>query len=132
MLVESKFEDLIFWQRARELANLVLMATREVPLKRQYELAVQMERYAMSVMADIAEGSACAYKEDFVSFLHSAIGAASGLQSYLYIALDLRTLSQSQFNDLYNRAAEVIHMLDAYSATVQEGKRPSPRHHRPS
>lgn len=132
VLVENKFEELIFWQRAREMANIVLKLTREVPLKKHYELAVQLERCAMSVMADIAEGSACDQKEDFVNFLYSAIGAAMGMQSYLYIALDLRAVSRAQFGDLYNRSAEIVHMLDAYAARVQEGRRPSPRRHRPS
>ncbi|MEW6366899.1 MAG: four helix bundle protein [Acidobacteriota bacterium] len=132
MLVENRFEDLIFWQRARELSRLIMSATGELPLKRHYELSVQLERAAMAIMGDIAEGWACDQKQDYVNFLHSAISAACSLQSYLYLALDLRCVNQKQFGDLYNRASEIVHMVDAYAAQLQEGKRPSPRRHRPS
>ncbi len=132
MLVENKFEDLIFWQKARELARNILMATREPSFKHNFELGAQIERYAMSIMADIAEGSSCDQRQDYENFLYSAIGAASGFQSYLYLALDLRCITQSQFEDYYGRVVEIVHLIDSYAARLQEGRRPSPRHHKPS
>jgi len=132
MLVANRFEELIFWQRARTLARLIFVATHEAPFKRYIELAAQLERFAMSVMGDVAEGAACDQQQDYVSFLYSAIGAATGLQSYLYLALDFHLLTPAQFDDYYNRAAEIIHLIDAFAAQLQEGRRPSPRHHRPS
>ncbi len=132
MLVEDKFEDLIFWQRARDLAKIVSIATKDVPLKKHYELAAQMERYAMAVLTDIAEGSTCDQKDDYVNFLYSAVGAAAGLRSYLFLAVDLGAISQGQFTDLSARIVEVTHLIDAYASRLQEGRRANPRHHRPS
>jgi len=65
----SKFEDLIAWQKVRELANEVYKVTKQGDFSRDFGLRDQIQRAATSVMSNIAEGFERGSQADFHRFL---------------------------------------------------------------
>src|SRR5688572_32395151 len=56
MATIQRFEDLIAWQKARALARDVYLLTRDEAFRKDFGLASQIQRAAVSVMANLAEG----------------------------------------------------------------------------
>lgn len=68
------------------LADSVLNITEKFPVSQRYSLVQQIERSAMSVPSNIAEGSARASKKEFVQFLYIARGSLAELETQLILA----------------------------------------------
>lgn len=113
MAAFTKFEDIIAWQKARELTKLIYLATAENSFARDFGLRDQIRRSSISIMANISEGFGRRTNKEFANFLTVSHGSAAETQSHLYVALDLGYLSQKQFEDLYKMADEVSRMTMA-------------------
>jgi len=110
----NRFEDIEAWKHARSLAKAVYEATRSDRFGRDYGLCNQIQRAAVSVISNIAEGFSRQTDKEFVQFLHIAKGSTSEIQSQLYVALDLCYVSQEEFDDLYKRADEVARLISGF------------------
>ena len=89
MALIRKFEDILAWQEARKLVQEVYRVTREGAFARDFGLRDQIQRAAVSVMANIAEGFDCESHVEFARFLGIARRSAVEVQSLLYIAQDV-------------------------------------------
>ena len=72
-----RFEELTAWQKARALNKAVYIATRRPPFAKDYGLSSQIQRAAVSVMANIAEGFDRHGDGEFEHFLSIAKGSVS-------------------------------------------------------
>jgi four helix bundle protein len=115
----ERFEDLIAWQKARTLTRFVYEATRRGSFGRDYSLAGQMQRAAVSIMSNIAEGFERSSTAEFHQFLSTAKGSCAELRSQLYVSLDVGHLDQSSFDVLFAQAEEVARILGALRAAVE-------------
>jgi len=118
----SRFEDLECWQEARILVRQVYKVTRAVQFGKDYGLTGQIQRAAISVMANIAEGFVRRSNREFVQFLFVAMSSAAEVQNHLYVAMDQKYLSQEEFAVIYSQAdktARIISGLISYLKTNQ-------------
>ena len=65
----SRFEELIAWQKARGLANAIYLLTSQGSFSRDFGLRDQVQRAAVSVMSNIAEGFERGGSAEFHQFL---------------------------------------------------------------
>ena len=86
------FRRLQVWQRARELAVSIDLATRRFPRVDHGVVASQLRRAALSIPANIAEGCGKSSRKETVRFLQIAAGSAHEVENHLIIASDLRYL----------------------------------------
>jgi four helix bundle protein len=98
----DRFEDLDAWQVSRELANLIYALGRESGLSKDYGFKDQIQRAAVSVMNNIAEGFERGSNKDFAKFLFIARGSVGEVRSMLYLAADQNYISAEQFKEVYN------------------------------
>ena len=110
----ERFEDIQGWQKARELTRLVYVVTRQGGFERDFWLRDQIRDAAGSVMANIGEGFDAGSDAEFVRFLRYARRSASEVQSHLYIALDQDYISESEFNEIHERAAEAKRLIGGF------------------
>jgi len=75
MATYKSFEDLPVWQSARELAVQVYRTTAKGKLSEDYGLRNQMQRAAVSVSSNIAEGFERGSKQESIQFLYIAKGS---------------------------------------------------------
>jgi four helix bundle protein len=95
----ERFEDLIIWQRSREMTISVYKAFK---ISKDFSFKNQIQRAAVSVMNNIAEGFERKSNKEFKQFLYIAKGSAGEVRNMLYIANDLNYIDEDNFNDLYN------------------------------
>jgi four helix bundle protein len=111
MATVKRFEDLNAWKTSRQLANQVYDVTHEDLFARDFGLRDQIQRAAVSVMSNIAEGFNSRTQRIFIDLLGRARGSAAEVQSQLYLALDRAYISESQFEDGYELADKVSRQI---------------------
>lgn len=92
----KSFEDLEVWQQARKMVNAVYLSTRDDKLARDYGLCGQLQRAAVSIMSNIAEGFERIHLPGKIQSYNVARGSGAEVRSLLYVVEDnYPTLVQS-------------------------------------
>ena len=96
----TRFEDLIAWQKAKDLALSISTLLSEESFFKDFALKDQMRRSSISIPANIAEGFERDGNKEFIKFLSIAKGSAGELRSHLLLALDQGYLSNSDYEPI--------------------------------
>ena len=90
----ERFEELVAWQKARVLTQLIYQATQKERFLRDFGLSGQIQRAAVSMMSNVAEGFERGGRGEFHQFLSTAKASCAELRSQLYVAFDVGYLDQ--------------------------------------
>lgn len=101
MTAVRDFEDLIIFQKARELSAKIYPFTKRNEIKYDSRYIQQIRAAAGSIMDNIAEGFERAGNKEFINFLYIAKGSCGEVRSQLIRAKDIGYLSQEEFDELY-------------------------------
>ena len=113
----DRFEDVEAWQAARKLVQVIYTHTSQGNFARDYGLRDQIQRAAVSIMANIAEGFDSRSNQTFMQFLNYSLRSTTEVQSHLYVALDQSYITGAEFDDLYQQAEKtksIIHGFTRY------------------
>ena len=88
-MAELRFKDLEVWRVSMDLVVKVYEITREFPKSEQFGLASQLQRSAVSIPSNIAEGSGRGTRKDFAHFLDQARGSLYEVITQLEISRSL-------------------------------------------
>ena len=119
----EKFEDLIAWQKARVLTKEIYQITRRGEFARDFGLSGQIQKAAVSIMSNIAEGFERGGRGEFHQFLSIAKGSAAEVHSQLYVALDIGYLDKHDFQIIMKKAEEVGKIVGGLRASVDEQRK---------
>lgn len=109
-----RFEKLDIWKKSVDFASDIYRITESFPSKEQFGLTSQMRRSAVSISANLAEGSSRASNKDFARFVEIAYGSLCETVSHLYIAYKQKLLTNEQYKNLYRAADELARMLSSF------------------
>ncbi len=115
----ERFEDLIAWQKARALTRDIYRVSREGNFGKDYALGRQIQRAAVSIMSNLAEGFERGGRAEFHQFLSTAKASCAELRSQLYVAFDIDYLSKDRFLSLMATAEEVARLVGGLRASVE-------------
>lgn len=150
MATIQKFEDLICWQRARELTKFVYQISRyrkdmstyrdsemtkkenidmskyregNISTYRNFDrgLADQIQRAAVSVMSNIAEGFDRGTKQELINYLFIAKGSCGEVRCQLYAALDAGYIDMSTFRNGLQLTDECARLIKSFINKVKVG-----------
>ncbi len=106
----KRFEDIVAWQKARELNLAIYRICGSGPFSKDFDLRNQIRRSSISIAANIAEGQGRRTDKDFAHFLNIALGSVAETKSHLYLALDLGYIDKTTFDELFTRLDEIGRM----------------------
>jgi four helix bundle protein len=125
----QNYRDIRVWQRAHRLVLRLYALTEMFPQTERYGLVQQLRRAAVSVAANIAEGSKRLSKRDYVRFLNIAESSLRESEYYLLLARDLHFGDERAVSELLAEAETTSRMLSAFRQAVlasrQNPKRPT-------
>lgn len=101
MKTARNFRDYPVWQTAVDFATKVYKITGDLPWFEKKGLCDQLQRAAVSISSNIAEGSARPSDADFAHFLDMALGSASEVETQLLIAKNIGYISEEIYNKLF-------------------------------
>ena len=84
----ERFEDMEAWQEARAIVSKIYDLCKNDSFQKNFNLTNQIQRAAISIIANIAEGFGRRGNKEFAQFLFIAKASAAELQSHLYIAFN--------------------------------------------
>jgi four helix bundle protein len=114
---QYSFEKLRVWQSARELAKVVYLATSTFPRSEMYGLTSQCSRAAVSVAANLAEGSSRRSKRDQAHFSEIAYSSLTELACLLILCRDIGLLSSESEITVRGTIEDVSAQLNALHRT---------------
>jgi four helix bundle protein len=104
----EKFEDIIAWQKAKELTIRIYELFEE---SKDYGFKDQLQRACVSILNNIAEGFERKGNKEFKYFLYVAKGSCGEVRSMLLIAKELRKINSDDSESLISLSTEISKML---------------------
>ena len=113
------YRELKVWDRAMELSVEVYLATDLMPDAEKYGLVSQMQRAAVSVASNIAEGHARSHLGDYLKHLSYARGSLAELETQLEISVRVKRLSRDNASEAWRLSQETGRMLTGLIQSLQ-------------
>ncbi len=113
----NRFEDIIAWQKSKELAVLVYHLFEE---SRDFGFKDQIQRASVTVMNNIAEGFERKSTKEFRYFLSVAKGSCGEVRSMLYLAKELNKITEKDFDKLFALAEETSKIIAGLIGKVRD------------
>jgi four helix bundle protein len=122
MAVINSYKDLQIWQRSIKLVAEIYTLTSTMPEKEKFGLITQLNRAAVSVSANIAEGWGRASKNSYSQFLKIARGSLYELETLLIICKEIKIADDEKVKTLLIETDEICKMLNAFIRSINKTK----------
>ena len=118
----ERFEQLPVWQAAIDLASAVYALTEAPPFRGRYSLRDQIERAAVSVSNNIAEGFERGTKQELLTFLYIARGSAGEVRSMLCLLEKIPAIAsfESEILNLKSSAESISKQLGGWVRSLRD------------
>jgi len=110
----KNYKELIIWQRGIEIVKKSYILAKRFPTDEKYGMVSQFTRAAVSIPANIAEGSSRKSDKDYARFLQNALGSAFEIQTYLVIVQQLSWAKKEELEELELLIEEEIKMIHRF------------------
>lgn len=111
----EKFEDIIAWQKSKELT---LKVYELFNINRDYGFKDQIQRASVSIMNNIAEGFERKSNKEFKQFLYIAKGSCGEVRSMIILALELKYIVKTEHDKILNLSSEISKILSGFIKTL--------------
>ena len=112
MATVRNYRELIVWQKAMDLVELVYQATKQFPKEELYGLTSQVRRSAVSIPSNIAEGQARKSTAEFLNFLSIANGSRAEMETQILLAQRLKYVTNDTAQQILNLSEEANRLLN--------------------
>jgi len=125
----KRFEDLPVWNDSAELARSMYEFTALEPFRRHPGLRDQLERAALSVSNNIAEGFERGTTNELLAFLYIARGSAGEVRSMMRVLETWRAFGdyKSQISDLIQHCEKISKQLYGWIESLKNSEIPGQR-----
>ena len=120
MATVQKFEDLLAWQKARELTKFIYDISKYRNFEIDRGLQDQIRRAAVSVMSNIAEGFDRGTRQELINYFYIAKGSCGEVKSQLYIAYDSGYIDITTFRNGLSLSDECSRLLQSFIQKVKQ------------
>jgi four helix bundle protein len=107
----GNFRKLLVWQKAKDLAVIIYKLAKTQPISRDFGLRDQIQRAAVSISANIAEGDELDTDKQSIRHFYIAKGSAAELQTLIIIAKEIDYIDLKTMEDLVNECRIISVML---------------------
>ena len=118
------YRDLEVWQMAMHLVELTFELTERLPSNQRFGLISQMQRAAISIPSNIAEGHAKRSGKDYQRHLRIAAGSIAELETQLELCVRLKVVEREAVRDAWHCSQRVAPMLARLIQVVGESAKP--------
>jgi len=119
--IES-FTDLNAWKEGHKLVLMIYEITEIFPDKEKFGLTSQMQRCAVSITSNIAEGFGRKGKKEKIQFYYISLGSVTELQNQLLIARDVGYLNGKEFKKIADQTVTVQKITNGLIRSIKNRK----------
>jgi len=110
----KNYKELTIWRKGIELVKAIYVLSKEFPSDERFGMISQLTRAAVSIPANIAEGSSRNSDKDYARFIQIALGSAFEVQTYLIIAKDMNWCTKENIEAIELLLEEEIKMMHIF------------------
>ncbi|MDY0354416.1 MAG: four helix bundle protein [Sedimentisphaerales bacterium] len=118
----NSYRDLDVWRKSMDLVVQCYDVTRAFPANEKYGLMGQIQRAAVSVPANIAEGQAREHRKEFLHHLSIAHGSVAELETHIEIASRIGYLKADVAHRLFGQTEEVGRMINGLRRSLRQAR----------
>ena len=116
----KSYRDLDVWREAVDFVAECYRMTRAFPKGEVYGLTSQLQRAAVSIPANIAEGQGRQHEREFLQHLAIAYGSLAEVETHIQIARRLEYVEGEKENQMLERAAQIGRMLNGLRKSIEK------------
>ncbi|MCX2678438.1 four helix bundle protein [Galbibacter sp. EGI 63066] len=114
MASKHNFRKLTIWKDGIDLAKETYATTKIFPKSEKYGLSSQIQRSAVSIPSNIAEGTAKSSDKHFIQYLENALGSAYEWETQLIISYKIEYLSEKTYKHLETKIHKIQSMISKF------------------
>lgn len=118
----KSYRDLLVWQKAMDLVTESYMLSAKLPKTEIYGLASQIQRAAVSIPANVAEGHGRDHLGDYLHHLSIANGSLMELETHLLLCARLSYIPPKEIEGFLERTGEVSRMLSGLTRSLKHSR----------
>ena len=116
----KNYKELIIWQRGIEIVRKIYLIAKQFPKEEKFGIVPQITRAAVSIPANIAEGSSRNSDRDYARFLQISLGSAFEVQTYFIIAKEMKWTKGESIVEVELLVEEEIKMIHRFIDTLNK------------
>jgi four helix bundle protein len=121
------YRDLDVWQLSMKLVELAFELTRYLPDDQRFGLISQMQRAAISIPSNIAEGHAKRSGKDYVRHFRIAAGSTDELETQIELCIRLRLIPRDRVHEAWIASQRVAQMLTRLIQRLADSRTRKPK-----
>jgi four helix bundle protein len=127
----KNYKDLNVWKQGIDIVNKIYDLTRSFPSEEKFSLTSQMQRAAVSIPSNIAEGALRQHTKEYIQFCHIALGSCAELQTQTVIAFNREYFSKQDFEKIESSLDQQMRMIKSMVSKLRLKKSNPTPHHTP-
>jgi four helix bundle protein len=120
------YRELEAWKKGIELVEAIYLLCKTMPAEERFGLISQIQRAAVSIPANIAEGYGRTHRGEYVHHLSIARGSLMELETHLTVIVRLGMVTREQATIAWSLCQEVGKLLGGLIASLQRPPMPKP------
>ena len=118
------FRNLQIWTKSITLAKEIYLLTGKFPGSEKFGITSQIQRAAVSIASNIAEGTSRKSQNDFIRFLEMSLGSAYEVETQLVIAKEIGYLTNEQYNNQMVELTILQKQINQLISTIRKNQKP--------
>jgi four helix bundle protein len=118
--VARNFREYKVWQDAVAYAAHIYQTTSQMPWFEKKGLCDQLQRAAVSIPSNIAEGAGRSTDAEFCHFLDISLGSANEVETQLLISKNLQYISEENYQTLLEKLTGIQKQLTGLIASIRQ------------
>jgi len=110
------FKEMKIWQEAMKVVKSTYLLTAQLPSDEKFGLISQINRCAVSIPSNIAEGSGRSTEKDFLNFLNISLSSSFELETQLILVNDIFNID---VEDLSLKVNELQRMIVGFKKSIK-------------
>lgn len=107
MVKVKTFKELIVWQKAMEMTEMLYSVASKLPKEETFAMCSQMRKAAVSIPSNIAEGFGRSSKKEYMQFLYIAYGSVCELETQLLLCVRIKYLMEEEIQPIIELLTEI-------------------------
>ena len=115
----QKFTDLIVWQEGHKLVLSIYSLTKDLPKAEVYGLVSQIQRSAVSITSNIAEGFGRRGQKEKIQFYYIAHGSLTETENLIFVIRDAKLIEKEICDRLFDQIHKVQGLLNGLIKSIR-------------
>ena len=119
-MVQHNFRKLNIWKEGIQIARETYAITKIFPKEERFGLSSQLQRCAVSIPSNIAEGTSRSSNKHFKQYLETALGSAFEWETQLIISFEVNYLSEETFEHLTEKIQKIQNQIIKFMNSLND------------